>query len=224
MIALAELLKFSLFSSLEPRDLEPLLPHLRERHFRRGQILFMEGEIGSQVYFVLTGQIKLSTTLPTGEEQIVNWFGPYDSFAETLLLESGPYPATAEATVDSQVLILNNERIAGILVENPRIAVSLVRTLNKRLRLSQEYIRILTSRSAAGVVAALLLRLAKPSEIPGEPIFVDATLTNRDLAKMAGTSRECVNRALNNWKRIGILRLQGDRLEILKPQELADWP
>ena len=224
MISLTELLKFSIFSFLNPKDLEPLLPHLHERHVRRGQILFMEGEIGSQVYFVLSGQIKLSTILPNGEEQIVNWCGPYDSFAETLLLESGPYPATAEVTADSKVLILNNEHVAGILMENPRLAVALVRTLNKRLRLCQEYIRILTSRSAAGVVAALLLRLARPSDIPGEPIFVNAKLTNRDLAKMAGTSRECVNRALNHWKRIGILRLQDNRLEILQPQELADWP
>lgn len=216
--------KFSLFSTLTEEDLDPLLPLLIPRRYRKGQILFSEGEIGSHVTFVLTGQIKLSKTLPDGNEQIIDWCGPFDSCAEILLIESGPYPATAEATRESQVLVLANQRIAELLVNHPKLAVALVRNLSKRLRLNQEFIRILTSRSTAGILAALLLRLARPASHPQEPIYVDGTLTHKDLASMIGTSRELVNRSINNWKRQGIIRLRDDRLEILKPQELADWP
>lgn len=215
---------FSLFSTLTETDLEPLLPNLIVRRYRKGQILFVEGEIGSNVYFVLSGQIKLSKTLPDGNEQILDWCGPNDSLAEILLIEPGPYPATAEVIQESQLLILSNEKIPDLLVKNPQIAVALVRTLSKRLRLNQEFIRILTSRSTAGILAALLLRLAQPAAHPGDPIFVDGTLTHKDLASMIGTSRELVNRSINNWKRQGIIRLQDSRLEILNPQELADWP
>ncbi|MDI6813323.1 MAG: Crp/Fnr family transcriptional regulator [Desulfitobacteriaceae bacterium] len=224
MLTTSELLHFNLFSALAEEHVLPFLTHLRERHYRRGQILFVEGEIGSQVYFVLNGQIKLSKMLPDGDEQILDWYGPYDSFAETLLLESGAYPATAEVLQDSTLLVLPNEVVPGILEEHPRLAVAIIRTLNKRLRLAQEFIRILTSKSTAGILASLLLRLARPAPSPGKPIFVPGGLTHRDLAGMIGTSREVVNRSLNAWKKSGIIRVANEHIEIIKPQELADWP
>ena len=224
MLTTSELLRFNLFSSLTEEHLQPLLAHFQERHYRRGQILFVEGEIGSQVYFVLDGQIKLSKISADGDEQILDWCGPYDSFAETLLLESGAYPATAEVVRDSTLLVLPNKILPGILEAHPRLAVAIIRTLNKRLRLAQEFIRILTSKSTAGILASLLLRLAKPAPSPGEPIYVPGGLTHRDLAGMIGTSREVVNRSLNAWKRSGMVRVTDERIEILKPQELADWP
>jgi CRP/FNR family transcriptional regulator len=216
--------QFSLFSTLTDEDLNAILSQIKLRRYRKGQILFMEGEIGSHVYFVLSGQIKLSKTLPDGQEQIIDWCGPYDSLAEVLLIESGPYPATSEAVQESQVLVLSNQGIPELLVNHPQLGIALVRTLSKRLRLNQEFIRILTSRSTSGMLAALLLRLARPAPNPGEHIYVDGTLTHKDLASMIGTSRELVNRSINNWKRLGILQLDDGRLDILKPQELADWP
>lgn len=224
MLISEKLLRFSLFSSLSTNDVAPLLPHLIERHYRRGQLLFVEGEIGSSVYFVLSGQIKLSKSTPEGQEQIFDWCGPYDCFAEGLLLEAGSYPATAEVLQDSVLLVLHNEVMPQILESNPVLSVALIRTLSRRLRLAQEFIRVLTNRSTAGILAALFLRLAQPAVNPGQPIFVDASLTHRDLASMIGTSREYVNRSINNWKRSGILKLVDDRLEILKPHELSDWP
>jgi len=219
-----QLLQFSLFSSLSEQDLSPLLPYFRERRYRKGQILFVEGEIGKSVYFVLSGQVKLTKTLPDGEEQILNWCGPYDSFAEELLIESGSYPTTAEIIQESTLLVLDNEAVPGIIESSPIIALVLIRTLSRRLRLAQEFIRIMSSKSTAGILAALLLRMANPGDSPGQAIYVDATLTHRDLANMIGTSRECVNRSINSWKRAGILAIKEDHLEILKPQELADWP
>ena len=216
--------RFSLFSSLSDEDLIPILPQFKTRKFRKGQILFMEGEIGSQVYFILEGQVKLTKTLPNGDEQILDWCGPYDSVAEILLVEPGSYPATAEVLKDSTLLVFSNQGMLDILEKNPKLAVELIRKLNMRLRMNLEFIRLLTSRSKAGVLATLLLRLAKPALAPGEPIYYDATLTNRDLASMIGTSREVVNRTLNQWKKAGIIRLNGERMEILRPQELADWP
>lgn len=217
-------MRFSLFSSLTEEDLIPLLPHFKTRRYRKGQILFVEGEIGSQVYFVLSGQIKLSKTLPNGNEQILDWCGPFDSLAEILLLEPGSYPATAEAIQDSNLLVLHNEGMSQLLEKHPRIAVALIRTLSKRLRMNQEFIRVLTSRSTAGILAMILLRMAKPADSPGNPIYVEGNLTHKDLASMIGTSRELVNRTLNLWKKSKIIRIENGRLEILKPQELADWP
>ena len=224
MLKPEELLRFSLFSSLTPEDVLPLLPHLKERRYRRGQLLFVEGEIGTSVYFLLSGQVKLSKSTIKGEEQILDWCGPYDCLAEVLLLEAGSYPATAEVLQDSTLLVLHNDVMRHMLETNPALSVALIRTLSRRLRLAQEFIRVLTNRSTAGILAALFLRLAQPATKLGQPIFIDASLTHRDLASMIGTSRECVNRAINSWKKLGILQQVDDRLEIIKPYELAEWP
>ncbi len=157
-----DLLRFSLFSSLTPQDVSLLLPHLKERRYRRGQLLFVEGEIGSLVYFVLSGQVKLSKSTPEGTEQIFDWCGPYDCFAEVLLLENGSYPATAEVLQDSELLVLNNEVMPSILEASPALSVALIRTLSRRLRLAQEFIRILTNRSTAGFFASFFFPLLRP--------------------------------------------------------------
>ena len=117
--------RFSLFSSLSDEDLIPILPQFKTRKFRKGQILFMEGEIGSQVYFILEGQVKLTKTLPNGDEQILDWCGPYDSVAEILLVEPGSYPATAEVLKDSTLLVFSNQGMLDILEKNPKLAVAL---------------------------------------------------------------------------------------------------
>ncbi|MFZ3371905.1 MAG: Crp/Fnr family transcriptional regulator, partial [Desulfitobacteriaceae bacterium] len=182
-----QLARFTIFSSIGPEDLLPLAPHLKERRYRRGQILFVEGELGSNVFFVISGLVKLSNNTPDGEEQILDWCGPYDSFAEILLLETGSYPATAEVVQESTVLVLDNGAMSTIVENHPKLALALIRTLSKKLRMSQEFIRILTTRSTTGILAALLLRLARPACTPSQPIYVDATLTNRDLANMIGT-------------------------------------
>lgn len=224
MLNAQSLAQFPLFASLLPADIEPLLPHLKERRFRRGQVLFVEGELGAQVYFIISGQVKLGNVLPDGEEQISDWCGPGDSIGEFVLLEPSPYPATAEVVQESTMLVLHNGDMPHILATYPQLALSLIRVLSKRLRFTQEFVRILTSRSTAGILAALLLRLARPATRQGQPIYVDGGLTHRDLAAMIGTSRECVNRSLNNWKRAGIIAAREDKIEILKPHELADWP
>ncbi|AGA69586.1 cAMP-binding protein [Desulfitobacterium dichloroeliminans LMG P-21439] len=216
--------RFSLFTALPDEDLAPILPLFKTRKYRKGQVLFIEGEIGSEVYFILEGQVKLSKTLPNGDEQILDWCGPSDSLADILLVEPGSYPATAEALKDSTLLVLPNQGVVGILESHPHLAVALIRKLNMRLRMNQEFIRVLTSRSTAGILAMLLLRLAKPATALGQPIYYDATLTNKDLASMIGTSRELVNRTLNQWKKSDIIRQNEDRIEILRPHELADWP
>lgn len=224
MLNSEDLLRFPLFSSLTGDDVAPLLPYFVKRRYRRGQLLFIEGEIGSSVYFILTGQVKLSKTTLKGAKQIIDFCGPNHCLAEILLLENGSYSSTAEALNDCTVFVLNNEMMPQILQANPALSIALIRTISRQLRLAQEFIQILTNRSKAGILAALFLRLARPAAAPGQPIFLEASLTHKDLAGMIGTSREYVNRTINSWKRSGIVRLTEDRLEIINPHELADWP
>ncbi|AET68943.1 cAMP-binding protein [Desulfosporosinus orientis DSM 765] len=224
MLNSEDLLRFALFSSLTTDDVAPLLPHFIERRYRRGQLLFVEGEVGSSVYFILTGQVKLSKTTLKGAKQLLDLCGPYDCLAEVLLLENGSYSSTAEVLQDSTLLVLNNELMPQLLQSNPALSVALIRSLSRQLRLAQEFTQILTNRSKAGILAALFLRLAHPAATPDQPIFLDASLTHKDLASMIGTSREYVNRAINGWKRSGIINQTNNRLEIIKPHELADWP
>ena len=223
MLDLTTLQRFSLLSHLSEKELLAFLPHCKPRSCRKGQIVFSEGEIGSLVYFVISGQIKLRKNLPNGDEQILDWCGPFDTLAETLFLESGSYPATAEVVKESSLLVFNNHNMPQLIETYPQFAIALTRELNKRLRFNQEFIRVLTSRSTAGILASVILRLAKPGT-SGNPIHIDASLTKKDLANMIGTSREFVNRTLNQWKKNGTIRVLEDRLEVLKPFELADWP
>jgi len=107
--------KIPLFSELEPKELEQVKNIYLLRKYKKGQIIFIEGEPGEAVYFVKRGKIKIYKSDAEGREYILHIFGPGDIFAETVLLEGGPYPASAEAVEDSMVGIIKNEDLEELL-------------------------------------------------------------------------------------------------------------
>jgi CRP/FNR family transcriptional regulator, cyclic AMP receptor protein len=184
----------------------------------------MEGEPGEAVFIIQQGRVKISKSTADGREQILHMLKDGDIFAEVVLFDRGPYPATAEVVEDSTVCLLRSDDMEKILQNHPLLAVKLLRLMSKRLRQAQLLIRDLALQDAYGRLAGLLLRFARrEGKNTKEGINLDLELTRQEIASMIGTSRETVARILSRFQKEGIVTLDKQRITILDEQRLRDW-
>lgn len=197
---------------------------LAERRYAKNAVLFLEGEPGQAVFIIRRGRIKISKSTADGREQILHMLKDGDIFAEVVLFDQGPYPATAEAAEDSVVMVLQSRDMEELLLKQPVLAVKMLRLMGRRLRQAQLLIRDLALQDTYGRLAGLLLRFVRrEGKRTREGVILELELTRQEMASMIGTSRETVARILNRFQKEGILSLDRQRILILDEGKLRDW-
>ncbi|MDY0407874.1 Crp/Fnr family transcriptional regulator [Virgibacillus soli] len=197
------LTSFALFKDLSAGELEPILDIAQHRPYRKGQHVFLQGDLLTNVYFIHQGSIKIYKTDMNGREQIVNVLKSGDMFPHQGFFRKDNYPAHAEVSEDAILIYIPINQFENVLVTHPEICVKLFKVLgdiivNLQTRLEE---KILDSTHEQ--IIKLLLRL---SQSHGEKIAegkfrFTAMFTNRELANMIGTSRETVSRTLTKLKK-----------------------
>ena len=215
--------KVPYFNELEDKSLEEIHKILIIKSFKKGSIIFMEGEKGEAIYFVKSGKVKISKTSSTGKEYIIKIMEKGDIFAESVLFVGGEYPATAEAIEDSEVIVLKNQDIENLILKNSEIALSIIKLMAKRLKNVAVIIENLALRDSIGRTASVLLTFAKERGInTKEGILLDLNLNRQDLANIVGTSRENVTRILSQLDKDGVIRLDRQRILIKDIEKLKE--
>jgi len=214
--------KIPLFSELDTNQLSAIARVALEREYKKGHLIFMEGDPGEAIFFLKEGRIKITKQAEDGREHILHYINPGDVFAEVVLFDEEGYPATAEVTEDAEVGFIRNRDVDSIILNSPQLALALLKIMARRLRLAQQQINDLALMDASRRLAGTLLQLA---EEHGEPhqdksTMINFQLTNQELASLIGTSRETVNRTLNTFKRQGIIDISRQQIIILNKHKL----
>ena len=198
-----------LFAGLDQESAESLIAQMTTTHMERGDILFHAGDPGDRLYVLGEGKIKLGQSSPDGRENILAVLGPGEMFGELSLFDPGPRTDTATAVAETQVLALSTEQLREYLSGRPQVALTLLAALARRLRRTNESLADLVFNDVPGRVAKALLDLASRFGRPVEEgVMVSHDLTQEELAKLVGASRETVNKALADFAGRGWLRLE----------------
>lgn len=212
------------FAGLNPEELQHIASLALRRRYRKNMYIFMEGEPGDAIYFVTRGAIKLFQVLEDGREKILHFVREGEIFAEVLLFEGGPYPATAQTLENTEVGIIRNADMEDLLSRHGEMAVKIIKVMSRRLRQAQNHIRDLALKGAYGRLASSLLQLARQYGKPREDgVTIDLNLSQQELASLIGTSRETVARILSDFKRLGTVEVERQRITILEPEKLREW-
>lgn len=94
-----------------------------------GGVVFQEGDTGTEMFGIVEGQIQLQTT-----NHVVATLGVDDVFGEMALVDSSPRMATAVATVDSVLAVLDRQRFLFLVHETPTFALSVMSAMAERFR------------------------------------------------------------------------------------------
>lgn len=216
--------KISYFSDIENDDLLTIEKISRQRQCKKNTILFSQGEPGEAIYFTMSGKVKIFKTSEDGKEHTLTIAAPGDIFAEVVLFNEVPYPASAEVIEDGIIAFIRNADMERALENNPKIAVAIIKALNKRLIESQSQVESLAFQDARSRTAEVLLSLARNhGKQSDNGIELDLGLSRQELANMVGVTRETFTRALMLFKKMKIIEISGQVIRIKDIGKLESW-
>ncbi len=215
-----EFLKYiPLFSELSDDDLREIVKLAVRQVYKKDNMILIEEEIGSTMFIILDGRVKISRISDDGREVILSILSEGDFFGEMSILDGQNRSANVVTLDDSRIMVIRREDFLQMLHDYPQIAINLLKELAQRLRRSDAQIKSLSLQNATGKVASTLLRIADDSgKIHLGQVEIPRLPPQQDLANMAGTSRETISRVLKALTKQGHLRKEGSRL-IIKDYE-----
>jgi CRP/FNR family cyclic AMP-dependent transcriptional regulator len=203
---LAALRQVELFSGLDDTVLQQIASVVRPREFDRGELLFVEGDVGDALLLLVTGSVTVFRTSPDGERAALTVLEPPEVLGEIALLDGAARSASVEATELTTVLSLSRAEFFGLLRHQPTVLEPLMRQLGTMVRRLTEQAADHVFLDLAGRVAKALLRLSTP----GSPPVV--AITQSRLAEMSGGTRQSVNQVLGGFSQRGLVHLEGRRV------------
>lgn len=224
MLELEYLKHIPIFEELAPADLAAISQVTIERRYKKNMIIFMEGEPGEGFHYVKSGKVKIIKMAQDGREHIINILGPGEVFAEVLLFNRGPYPATSVALEDSVIGIIKNSDLENVVAGNARIALHIIRVMSKKLLHAQMKIKTLALSDTLARTAQILTRLSQQYGRPvAGGIQIDIDMTRQDLANLIGTTRETVSRVLSSMKKDKVIDFSDQQIIIIDEKRLARY-
>ncbi len=217
---LAVLRKVPLFADLSESELAILSESARPRTYAAGQTVFAEGEPCDGLFVVESGAVKIFKLSASGREQVLTFERAGSSVAELPVFDGGNYPASAVAVEDSRLLFISKPDFHRLCVNHPQVTLKILRVIGLRLRLLVNIIEELSFTTVRQRLAALLARMAEEGENHAGKVEFTLPVSQQELAAQIGTVRELVSRNLSRLQAEGILKLEGRKVWVLKPESL----
>ena len=200
------------------------------RRFRKGTYLFQEGDDATDFFVILRGRIELTSTTSEGVERLHSILGPGHAVGEAELLTESPRMTAALAVEEILVWRCRRKSLINFVEEQPGLLRELVSDLVRRMQALDDLIQDLTSLTLKGRVAKALLALALPPQsgpLPRRTVSLVSQgldlstqtmeVTQADLAKLCGGTRENVARVLSEFQRRGTIKRTGHAYQLLDP-------
>ena len=198
-----------LFADLNSRELDLIGPMVIRKEYRKGQLIFSEGERTRGFFLVVSGGVKIFRVGPDGRERVLHVVEANESFAEAALFME-EYPASAEALAATTVVVVDKNRFRQLLTHDAKLSFKIMGSLVKWLAQMRNALTDLSLKEVPARFASYVLSL--PAE-PGTPIRVSISKTT--LAQMLGTTKETFSRMLHRLAQHRILTYRGSQIRIL---------
>lgn len=188
------------------------------RSFPKNTVLVQEGDKSDQLYVVLSGRLKVFLADSDGKEIIVDTLGPNQYFGE-MALDGEPRSASVMTMEASKLAVVQREDFKKFLTANPDAALQLIDALIQRARNLTRTVGNLALLDVYGRVARLLLDSAV--EASGR-LVVAEHMTQQEIAKRVGSSREMVSRILSDLREGKYISMENSRI-VIQQQLPKHW-
>ncbi len=208
---IGKLRSFPMFSDLSADDLSALAAMVTLRQFPKGSFVISQNDKGSVMYLLVAGRVKVSLASPEGKELALNYLEAPSHFGEMSLVDAEPRSADVIAVTDVEVLSLDAKDLSAAIQVQPKLALTLIATLSRRVRNLIGRLEDMAFHDATHRVMRVLLNVATASyEARGVPVVEG--LTHYEVATLAGTSRETASRVISQLAKDGVVGTKGRRV------------
>jgi CRP-like cAMP-binding protein len=183
--------------------------------FAAGRTVFQQGNHHDGIFIILAGQVRTYYTGPSGREITLAYWSPGNFVGGPEIFGGSPHMWSGQAIRPTQVLHVRGRDLRRLMERLPRLAVALVEALVHKGKCYSALIHMLGTRSAAERLAQLLVLMANLDghRVEGG-IAIGRTLSQEDLAKMVGSTRQWVTATLDRFREQGMIDITPNRILI----------
>ncbi len=190
---------------------------LEENSYNPGEIIYHEGANSNFVYLVYSGVVKTYKSDTQGKELITALHKEDDFFGIASFTHNIPYQETASAIENTKILRLAKNELKNILLNNHEVTLQLIDHLSDSVAEIKENLIEMAYSSVRKKTANTILQFTKKiSARQGDSIHISRS----DLASIAGIATETFIRTISDFKKEGIIDLEGRNIKILNMDKL----
>jgi len=218
------LARVPVFETLARQELEQVARVAVPRGFEPGEVVFREGDESDTCYVVRSGHARAVRAHQDGRTITLASFGPGDIFGELAMFDNERRSATIEVTDRLEAVAVLGADMRRLLHEHADLAVKLVISLGRRLRAANERLASQSFQTVQSRVAGVLAQLVAQAQDEGAgERDVLLTITQADIAQLAGSSRESASRFLAVLERAGAVTQGRGKLTVHDPAVLERY-
>ena len=209
----------SIFKHLTPDEMEILNFEKDFRQYKRGDILYQEGNRISGFFCINSGIIKVFKTGFDGKEQIIRFAKPGDIIAYRSVLSNELACTSAKVIEECNVCFIPSEILIQFIKSNSSFSLELLKLACHELGEANSFITDIAQKTVRERLAEILLLLVQEFGLDKEQ-FLNISLTREELANIVGTATESVIRLLSEFKSDKLVELNGRKIKILNKKGL----
>lgn len=211
----AALEKTALLSSLSQPELQTLASRTVRKLFSAGELLFSEGEPCSGLHIIALGKVRIFKTSLNGREQVLTVNGPGETIAEIPVFDGGPFPASAVAIEDTEIVFISRRDFSAYCMEHPEVSLKVLSVVGTRLRRLVDIIEELSFTTIRQRLISTLLKLAQSDgKKTAHGVEFQLPATHQELANQLGTVRELISRNLMRLQAEGLLEVDARQIVV----------
>lgn len=203
---------------LSSKARESLVSRLRRRRYSAGALLYQQGAPGREMYFIVSGAVRLYFVSEDGRTFVHALREAGDSVGLLSMVDGQPRAQMAEAHVDSVVDVLSLDALGEVRALFPELERALQLLLNSTVRSLIKRINSVALEPLASRVAWRLLKSARPAA-DGTLVI---SLPQGDIADLVDASRQRINTVLKTFEAEGLIFLGYGAITITDPVGLKD--
>jgi CRP/FNR family transcriptional regulator, polysaccharide utilization system transcription regulator len=211
----------SFFNKLDKADLQYINEEKIPLHFKRGRIIFDEGQKPHGIFCLREGKVKVYKISFDGREQITRILFPGELLGLKALLSGSSYSVSASALDDSVLCFITKTDFFQLMLKYPEFNKAIIISMSKLLEQAEFRMISLAFKPVRERLAETLLFLNKTFH-PTAPAYPRTYLniTRQDIANIIGTAPETVIRLLSDFKDSKFVEIKGRKIFLTNVQGL----
>ncbi len=216
---LKKITNLPIFQGLDEDQFTELISTAERREYKKGEMIFSEGDEGDGLYVIETGKVKIFKLSFEGKEHIFHIYGPGKIFGEVAVFSGKKFPAFAEAVSPSSLIFFPKGEIALLISESPSLAFNMMASLSMRLREFTIMVENLALKEVPARMASYLIVLSKEQKNIG---YVELPVTKHQIAGLLGTTPETISRVFGRMVNEKFINVDNKIITICDYQGLAE--
>lgn len=206
-----------LFQSLEANELSKLNSCKTQYNFKKGELIYREGDEIQSILYLHKGLVKLHKDIGHQKSQIVSIAKPFDFVGLLSVFSNNKFLYSLTAIEDSSVCFISKSCFEEEIKSNGKFALDIIQRMSKITDDVLDAKFSLSKKNLRGRIAQILIEFSEHIYKKSE---FELPISRKEIAELIDMRTENVIRILSEFRKDGIIKINGPCIEIIQPELL----